>query len=177
VPDFALSSPNEHEASKFEQRLCFQITTRKDWRRGAESNRRIKVLQTSALPLGYRALSKKQPDPSPTAQDFLSGLKRPLNASTSKNPRSEGSGSLEFLERETGFEPATSTLARSHSTTELLPLSKGHYIDSPEKRQNKGPTQGAACRLSVQIRYHATVSCGRRSLRPRSPGRSHRARE
>ena len=26
-----------------------------DWRRGAESNRRIKVLQTSALPLGYRA--------------------------------------------------------------------------------------------------------------------------
>ena len=28
-----------------------------------------------------------------------------------------------FLERETGFEPATSTLARSHSTTELFPLS------------------------------------------------------
>ena len=25
------------------------------WRRGAGSNRRIKVLQTSALPLGYRA--------------------------------------------------------------------------------------------------------------------------
>jgi hypothetical protein len=29
----------------------------------------------------------------------------------------------EVLERETGFEPATSTLARSHSTAELLPLS------------------------------------------------------
>ena len=28
----------------------------------------------------------------------------------------------ENLERETGVEPATSTLARSHSTTELLPL-------------------------------------------------------
>ena len=27
-----------------------------------------------------------------------------------------------MMERETGFEPATSTLARSHSTTELLPL-------------------------------------------------------
>ena len=27
------------------------------WRRGAELNRRIKVLQTSALPLGYRAQS------------------------------------------------------------------------------------------------------------------------
>src|ERR1700722_5664006 len=29
---------------------------RGDWRRGSESNRRIKVLQTSPLPLGYRAL-------------------------------------------------------------------------------------------------------------------------
>src|SRR4030095_10170923 len=29
---------------------------------------------------------------------------------------------LKALERETGFEPATSTLARSHSTAELLPL-------------------------------------------------------
>ena len=28
----------------------------KNWRRGSESNRRIKVLQTSPLPLGYRAL-------------------------------------------------------------------------------------------------------------------------
>ena len=28
----------------------------KDWRRGSESNRRIKVLQTSPLPLGYRAI-------------------------------------------------------------------------------------------------------------------------
>ena len=28
------------------------------------------------------------------------------------------------MERETGFEPATSTLARSHSTAELLPLDK-----------------------------------------------------
>src|SRR5215831_5511647 len=30
------------------------------------------------------------------------------------------------LERETGFEPATSTLARSHSTTELFPLLWSH---------------------------------------------------
>ena len=29
---------------------------------------------------------------------------------------------LNKVERETGFEPATSTLARSHSTTELFPL-------------------------------------------------------
>ena len=33
------------------------------------------------------------------------------------------------LERETGFEPATSTLARSHSTAELLPLSTKHSKD------------------------------------------------
>ena len=31
---------------------------------------------------------------------------------------------IKKLERETGFEPATSTLARLHSTTELLPLSE-----------------------------------------------------
>ncbi len=30
------------------------------------------------------------------------------------------------MERETGFEPATSTLARLHSTTELFPLNDGH---------------------------------------------------
>ena len=31
------------------------------------------------------------------------------------------------MERETGFEPATSTLARSHSTTELFPLAPKVY--------------------------------------------------
>src|ERR1700742_3096662 len=31
----------------------------KKWRRGSGSNRRIKVLQTSPLPLGYRALDRK----------------------------------------------------------------------------------------------------------------------
>ena len=52
----------------------------------------IKVLQTSALPLGYAAAHLM----------FSFGLR--------------------WVERETGFEPATSTLARSHSTTELFPL-------------------------------------------------------
>ena len=32
------------------------------------------------------------------------------------------------MERETGFEPATSTLARSHSTTELFPLAQASKI-------------------------------------------------
>lgn|GEM_PF-2706113 len=35
-----------------------------------------------------------------------------------------GQAALFYMERETGVEPATSTLARSHSTTELFPLSK-----------------------------------------------------
>ena len=34
----------------------------------------------------------------------------------------EGAALEGMMERETGFEPATSTLARSHSTTELFPL-------------------------------------------------------
>ena len=33
------------------------------------------------------------------------------------------------MERETGFEPATSTLARSHSTTELFPLNDMGFIN------------------------------------------------
>jgi hypothetical protein len=35
---------------------------------------------------------------------------------------------LLMMERETGFEPATSTLARSHSTTELFPRSEFCYL-------------------------------------------------
>ncbi len=35
-----------------------------------------------------------------------------------------GYAALKKMERETGFEPATSTLARSHSTTELFPLDR-----------------------------------------------------
>jgi hypothetical protein len=79
------------------------ITKRgESWRRGSESNRRIKVLQTSPLPLGYRA---------PAVGEWLLGYQR----------------CIKILERETGFEPATSTLARSHSTAELLPLVPSFY--------------------------------------------------
>jgi hypothetical protein len=39
--------------------------------------------------------------------------------------------SFRIMERETGFEPATSTLARSHSTAELLPLYLSFYSTSP----------------------------------------------
>ena len=66
------------------------------WRRRPDLNRRMEVLQTSALPLGYGALSGS------TIKLRVAGREK--------------------VERETGFEPATSTLARSHSTTELFPL-------------------------------------------------------
>ncbi len=66
-------------------------------------NRGIAVLQTAALPLGYAAPKKISGNPSgcpyTAAPVALAGL----------------------MERETGFEPATSTLARLHSTTELFP--------------------------------------------------------
>src|SRR5882762_5279462 len=83
--------------------------TRGSWRRGSESNRRIKVLQTSPLPLGYRA-------PAHTLAF------RPKKVHLGRHARNQG-----ILERETGVEPATSTLARSRSTTELLPLDVSHY--------------------------------------------------
>src|SRR5215471_6081125 len=66
------------------------------WRRGSESNRRIKVLQTSPLPLGYRALNVKPnlrstADPSTTrldrrsAQDFACGAPASLTPANRLN--------------------------------------------------------------------------------------------
>ena len=49
------------------------------------------------------------------------------------------------MERETGFEPATSTLARSHSTTELFPPKRLPY-HSPSRRSSwraRRPPRGA----------------------------------
>ena len=42
-----------------------------------------------------------------------------------------------LLERETGFEPATSTLARLHSTTELLPRGVKTYIENSPRPVNR----------------------------------------
>ena len=41
------------------------------------------------------------------------------------------------MERETGFEPATSTLARSHSTTELFPLNEKIFLANYPSFVNK----------------------------------------
>src|SRR5688572_14377283 len=102
----------------------------------------MEVLQTSALPLGDGApLTDRGPAEAGHyvlrlyERDGLSGPEGPDNSvrrdedgescksrvqspkSRVQSPKSKGK-----LERETGFEPATSTLARSHSTTELFPL-------------------------------------------------------
>src|SRR5437762_7498366 len=53
---FVMLRPIENETREQAERQKTQLTTGKTWRRGSESNRRIKVLQTSPLPLGYRAL-------------------------------------------------------------------------------------------------------------------------
>src|SRR5438445_687536 len=50
----------------------------------------------------------------------------------------------ESVERETGFEPATSTLARSHSTTELLPLSSPIINEASERGKINAITTGKA---------------------------------
>jgi integrase len=75
----------------------------------------MEVLQTSALPLGYGAGLRPEGDRENFGGPPSVGLPTEARASERR------------LERETGFEPATSTLARSHSTTELFPLAPDGY--------------------------------------------------
>src|SRR5579862_4579146 len=50
------------------------------------------------------------------------------------------------MERETGFEPATSTLARSHSTTELFPPERPKYHTAgPVSTESPPPRAVAEC--------------------------------
>src|ERR1044071_2786854 len=72
----------------------------------------MEVLQTSALPLGDGAVLSLR-ECTRTAGQVGRLACHPQLALMSGERR---------MERETGFEPATSTLARSHSTTELFPL-------------------------------------------------------
>lgn len=51
------------------------------------------------------------------------------------------------MERETGVEPATSTLARSRSTTELLPLGASNY--KQVARLQQCTLEGAVVSLSI----------------------------
>src|SRR3954454_6436232 len=90
----------------------------------------IEVLQTSALPLGYRAPFRTQ------------------GRHANKKP-SQAAG-LGKLERETGFEPATSTLARSHSTAELLPLELFEYKSRGSTRQTRASSHPAGTQYPLR---------------------------
>jgi hypothetical protein len=74
-------------------------------------NRRITVLQTAALPLGYAAVKT----------EFHHRAQREHKGLFCQKAKRKIRMYDEKMERETGFEPATSTLARLHSTTELFP--------------------------------------------------------
>jgi hypothetical protein len=73
------------------------------------------VLQTSALPLGYAAGNRDEGGGMRDEEKSLSFIPHP--------------SALILSKRETGFEPATSTLARSHSTAELLPRERLNSTD------------------------------------------------
>jgi hypothetical protein len=45
---------------------------------------------------------------------------------------------IDFMERETGVEPATSSLGSWHSTTELLPPGEGDLLDSIGSHGDQG---------------------------------------
>src|SRR5690606_30770523 len=67
-----------------------------------------------------------------------------------------------FMERKTGVEPATSTLARWRSTTELLPQKLG-YLDS-----NQGMTGSKP--VALPLGYTPIIRWGGRGeLNPRMP--------
>ena len=65
-----------------------------------------------------------------------------------KGPQWDPSFSASLLERETGFEPATSTLARSHSTTELFP--RGFRIPGANRRDRRETCPGGVFSRGVR---------------------------
>ena len=91
----------------------------------------IKVLQTSALPLGYAAFLfslclETGPRPCTAMSSLFPAFGVAASASHPKKIINFAQGRK--VERETGFEPATSTLARLHSTAELLPLNGNRFL-------------------------------------------------
>ena len=63
----------------------------------------------------------------PQANKTRDSAKTEARKQTGRSPIRSLLGAPRRLERETGVEPATSTLARSRSTTELLPLDGSFY--------------------------------------------------
>src|SRR5262245_45399671 len=103
----------------------------------------VEVLQTSALPLGDGAdetvwLARRE-----VCRRASGATARPLAPGSPTAAHAPVGTRERRLERETGFEPATSTLARSHSTTELFPLERSTYHHSRTERKTLAASSGA----------------------------------
>ena len=93
------------QASTFGSYFCEPLILQESWRRRPDLNRGWRFCR----PLPYLLATAPRKE------------QRRVNAT---RPTYRGE---KLLERETGFEPATSTLARSHSTTELFPPEPPKY--------------------------------------------------
>jgi hypothetical protein len=80
------------------------------------------------------------------------------------------------MERETGFEPATSTLARSHSTTELFPLARTLTVPHGPAGGNRSPRANARKSREIPGDDGTSIAAASRSEthRARDPRRDRR---
>ena len=78
-------------------------------------------------------------------------MTREPSASVESEPGSRG------LERETGFEPATSTLARSHSTTELFPPCGLDFNLAAKRHPVKRPGTPALLNPATRVPYSVSL--------------------
>ena len=156
------------------------------------------ICTATAMFTGQRRPAEALPFVAPSSYAFLSVTdkrKRKPDESTArerngfqgrrykKNRVRVGRDSRE-LERETGFEPATSTLARSHSTTELFPPSpahdrskktaqplsvKGLWYHSSNSRQGCDGCQPGLKTRPPQTRGQGDLTCGLADLGTAGP--------
>ena len=71
----------------------------------------------------------------------------PYHLATAPSDQKRGLIGGRRMERETGFEPATSTLARSHSTTELFPPVPSHSEFNLPYQRSASKKDTATCRI------------------------------
>src|SRR5262245_45323617 len=122
----------------------------------------MEVLQTSALPLGdgadrIRVLQTDEHRIVPDAQQSIKdAAERAAEWTGLVRMRTTFASHERRLERETGFEPATSTLARSHSTTELFPLAQNpHHSIRPAGQSTGAPASSCVERPPVHFDLRA----------------------
>ena len=92
-----------------EERSCFDVERQTGY--GTGRPELVGAPRTLAVPIPPPRGNSRFPDPFPTVR-IRSFTHKKQTTATAVNC---------FLERQTGFEPATFSLARRHSTTELLP--------------------------------------------------------